>query len=244
MRLDVALASIIDYNTMDVLKDALGSPVLIPTGAKPTDVKVQKVEISPGVFKTYAYIVNATDDTVTVVDTAANSVVTTIAQDACQAKDHYPTAFGTRSSGDMGYSCDFQGNSVTVFDLPNSLLWPGSQCNIDVGQAPIRIAVQPVVTLVGTAGSIQNAISYADPVADFTEPAKLAVLVTDWEIVQELEETHASPQAVLSNLDNFQKNANKWVIGEALKTKMNESVDLYRLIYKAENWEDLPPGDR
>jgi len=228
--------AIIDFNTLEVLKDNLGNPIYIQTGNNPTDVKVQEVP-NKG---TYAYIANANDDSVSIIDTATNtelpSQYSPIYQDLqCNALDHYPTSFDTRDIGDKGYSSDFHSNTVSVYDLPNSIMRNYPYCQIDVGGAPIRIKVQPVMLLEDIGGPIQKSLTYADPSNDFTEPPKQSILINDWENVQHLQETNANPKAVLANIENFQKNMNKWVKNEDLKLKLDEDVELYKATYKALN---------
>jgi hypothetical protein len=231
--------AIIDFNTLEVLKDNLGNPIYIQTGNNPTDVKVQKV-YTEGQWKTYAYIANANDDSVSIIDTATNtelpSQYSPIYQDLqCNALDHYPTSFDTRDIGDKGYSSDFHSNTVSVYDLPNSIMRNYPYCQIDVGGAPVRIKVQPVMLLEDIGGPIQKSLTYADPSNDFTEPPKQSILINDWENVQHLQETNANPKAVLANIENFQKNMNKWVKNEDLKLKLDEDVELYKATYKALN---------
>ncbi len=200
----------------------------IPLGTSPTDVKVQKV-----LENTYAYITNAGDDSVTVIDTATNIELpypqSPIIQDFCYDLDHYPTSFDTRSIGDRGYSSDFHSNTVSVFNLPMSQM-NEPVCKIDVGGAPIRMVVQPVPTYDDIFGIIKNALSFASP-SDFTTPSKQGNLIKDWERVQELQETGANSQAVLSNIDNFKRNVEKWIVDNELKENINDNVDLYRAGY-------------
>jgi len=216
------------------------SPILkIPTGNNPTDVKVQKVTNiqtpDPSDYVTYAYITNAVDDSVSVIDTATNTELpypqSPINQDLlCSDLDHHPTSFDTRSVGDRGYSSDFNSNTVSVFDLPNNNMPDYPQCQINVGGAPIRIAVQPHTWIENFSYQIKNEIGMAD-FESFTEPAKKTILINDWERVEELQRTNANPKAVLSNIENFQKNLNKWVVDEELKEIVNQNVDYYKVFY-------------
>jgi hypothetical protein len=92
-----------------------------PTGPTPTDVKVQFVDPY-----TYAYITNAGDDTVTVMDTANNMEAfdSPISTDVCFNDDNYPTSFDTRGVGDFGYSSNFTSGTVSVINLP------GNSCTV------------------------------------------------------------------------------------------------------------------
>jgi hypothetical protein len=65
-------------------------------------------------------------------------------------------------------------------------------------------------------------------------------LIAEWEQVHDLQETNANPQAVLANIDNFQRNTNNWATDETVKNNVNEGVDLYRAAYLQEN---SPPGN-
>ena len=213
-----------------------GDPVTIATGANPTDVKVQEdVETSPGIFQMLAYITNAGNDTVTVVDTAMNEELpppdSPIFQDNCYLAEHYPTSMDTRSDGSRGYSANFHSDTSSVIYLPGNVcqnVLPDGA--IHVGQAPIRIVVQPVVSQEDLSKTIKSSLAFAEG-EDFTTPSKQPVLVRDWEDVHALQETGANPQAVVSNIDNFQKNVNKWVAEDSLRTTLNESIDLYRASY-------------
>ena len=65
-------------------------------------------------------------------------------------------------------------------------------------------------------------------------------LITDWERVKELEDTYADPQAVLTNMDAFQRNSDNWITEETVHNDVNQGVDLYRAAYLQEN---PPPGN-
>jgi DNA-binding beta-propeller fold protein YncE len=201
----------------------------IPTGGSPTDVKVQKV----GAF-TYAYITNANDDTVTVVDTATNiPSATPIDLNYCYPTDNnYPTSFDTRNIGDFGYASNFMSNTVSVIYLPTSSCFspPDSDDAIHVGQAPVRIVVQPVPNNPEVFGVAKSKLVFASP-ASFTTPSKQPILVRDWERVHDLQETSADPQAVISNINNYQAKVNDWVVDEVLKESLNEMINLYRAAY-------------
>jgi hypothetical protein len=201
-------------------------PFTIPTGPDPTDVKVQKV----GAFR-YAYITNAGDDTVTVVNTATNAETlgSPIPIDSCEIMDHFPTSIDARSTGDIGYSSDFHSNTVSVFNLPNPTQLP-DPCYISVGEAPIRIVVQPVPGGESSFAQVRNELAFAQP-GDFTTPSKQDNLIRHWEDVHQLQETSAIPQAVISNINAFQTKVNNWITDEALKKNVNEGVNLYRSAY-------------
>jgi len=219
-------------------------PVSIPTGNNPTDVKVQKVPNiqtpDPSDYITYAYITNAVDDSVSVIDTATNTELpypqSPIYEDMCYAADNYPTSFDTRSTGNFGYSSNFNSDTVSVFDLPNNQCYSPQQTDgaIHVGSAPIRIVVQPVPSGEELFKNVRDELAFANPI-DFTTPSKQSILINDWERVEELRQTEANPQAVLSNIDNFQNNLNKWVVNDQLKNEVNENVDLYRVAYSVGN---------
>jgi hypothetical protein len=99
-----------------------------------------------------------------------------------------------------------------------------------VGEAPIRVVVQPWVDDVQAFKDVRNALVFA-PSSAFTTPSKQSILVRDWENVHQLEQTSANPQAVVSNIGNFQKNMEKWVTNAELKNNVNEGVNLYRAAY-------------
>lgn len=230
-------AAIIDYNTLELVKDQNGNPIFIQTGQNPTDVKVQKVEDTnnPGNYFTYAYITNALDDSVTVIDTATNSEITDspINIDMCYASENYPTSFDTRSTGDFGYSSNFYSNTVSPFYLPTNSCYspPNSDGAIHVGEAPIRIVIQTVPTIEALGGGIIKELDFANPEVDFTQPSKQSILLQDWEHIEELTETKANEQAIVANIDNFEKNAEKWVKNEKLMKNVIENAELYKAYY-------------
>jgi DNA-binding beta-propeller fold protein YncE len=202
----------------------------------PTDVKVQKVEVSPNNFINYAYITNAGDDTVSIIDTAHPDVYYDpfFPDVFCVDRDHYPTSIDTRvafigGGKTQGYSSDFHSNTVSVYDLPLSQM-NSPICEIDVGPAPIRIVVQPVPTNSEIFGVLRNSLAFAQP-TDFTTPSKQSNLIRDWENVQQLEETSANPQAVVANINAFQNNMKNWVANAALKKSVDDGVNLYRAAY-------------
>jgi hypothetical protein len=200
----------------------------------PTDVKVQKVGTA-----TYAYITNAGNDRVTVVNTTTDTVTgEPFKQDECSDKDHYPTSMDTRSrptqgGAHHGYSADYHTGAVSVYDLQAQTM-NASVCSIPVGQAPIRIVVQPVPGPDTFFDTVRSALAFAPPTA-FETPSKQHILIADWERVKELEDTNADPQAVLANIDNFQHNVDNWVTDETVKNNVNEGVDLYRAAYLQEH---------
>jgi hypothetical protein len=215
-------------------------PFTIATGPTPTDVKVQGTNLSGGPWKIIAYITNAGDDTVYYINTETNNYTEAYLEDLCTEIPvtdglHYPMSMDTRSDGTRGFVADFESrdingkSTVSVFNLADPSAFP-NHCNIEVGTAPIKIVVQPVPTNSEIFGVVRNEIAFAAP-SDFTEPPKQANLIRDWENVQQLEETSTNPQAVISNIDNFQKNMNKWVTNVTMKKNLNEGVNLYRAAY-------------
>ena len=216
-------------------------PFTIPTGLHPTDVKVQgNVETEPLVFKTLAYITNAGDDTIYYINTEDNSLTNAYLEDICTEVlipdgVHNPTSIDTKGDGITGYVADFESrtengkSTVSVFNLANPSLFP-NHCNIEVGTAPIRIVVQPWVNDAQTFQDVRNSLAFAQS-SDFTTPSKQSNLMRDWESVHQLEQTSASPQAVVSNINAFQGNVDKWVTNAELKKSVNEGVNLYRAAY-------------
>lgn len=69
---------------------------------------------------------------------------------------------------------------------------------------------------------------------NFTQPAKQPTLVRDWDAVARLEATHASPQAVLSNVTNFERHVESWVANPDLQASLAHLATLYRAQYSKE----------
>jgi hypothetical protein len=212
-----------------------GSLDTIATGIGPTDVKVQWV-LTPEGYKNLAYITNAIDDTVRVVNTETNTELpfpfSPIYEDDCFSDDNYPASFATRNTGNFGYSSNFSSNTVSVINLPGSSCYAPALSDgaIHVGQAPIRIEIQPVPNPSEIFGVVRNSLAFAQS-SDFTTPSKQSNLIRDWENVHQLEQTSSNPQAVVSNINNFQKNMENWVKTAALKKNVDEGVNLYRAAY-------------
>lgn len=210
-----------------VMEDGTTHPLIIQTGDYPTAVKVQFVDPY-----TYAYITNAGDDTVYAINTAYNTLSGFMDQKECDPEvEYFATSMDARSKGDWGYSADYGAGTVSVFDLPAMTMFDAPDgCNIPVGEAPIRIVVQPVPDAGEIFGGVRNSLAFARP-TDFTTPSKQGNLIADWERMHALQETSAAPKAVVANIDNFQKNAGKWVTDADLKKSVDEGVNLYRAAY-------------
>jgi len=69
------------------------------------------------------------------------------------------------------------------------------------------------------------------PDTSFTSAQQKDLLVQELEVVQDLQETSANPQAVLVNIDNFQRSVNRSVVDVNARTSLNENIDLYRIVY-------------
>ena len=111
---------------------------------------------------------------------------------------------------------------------------------ISVGESPYAVVVQKAPSTQATFETVRNILVYAEP-TDFTTPSKQHVLTKDWEDVYELQQTQASPQAVVANIDVFQKNVDKWVTDEFVRTDLTAAVSLYKAAYLQEN--SLPGND-
>jgi YVTN family beta-propeller protein len=235
-----------DQTTSDwhVVMDAGNNPLTIATGPGPTGVKVQKVTFpAPTGEKAMAYITNSGDDTVTVVDTATNSGVKTMNFNYPACTLPVPrrfTAIDARSKGDYGYTADSNSGTVSVLNLAQNDPNYGGICKIGVGRAPVRLVVQPVPDTATFFQEVRNELAFAPP-ADFTTPFKQSVLLADWERVKELEDTNADPQAVLANIDNFQRSVDSWTTDETVRNDVNKGSDLYRAAYLQAN---QPAGGR
>ena len=200
---------------------------------------MQKVVVSesPRVEKVFAFVTNALDDTVTQIDTANLDSDTDWPQiwlDACQTATHFPTALDTRGNGDYGFTSNFSSASVSVINLKTAACQSVPITgNIPVGGSPLRIAVQPMYSLGQISQAIRTGLEYADP-SDFTEPPKQPTLLRDWDAVARLEATHAGPQAVMSNVANFERHVENWVVDVDLKAGLAHLATLYRAQYSKE----------
>jgi hypothetical protein len=228
---------------MDPMNQSLA--LTIPTGPNPTDVKVQKVlnPNPPPDYRILAYITNAGNDTVSVVNTATNSALGAIdyTNSLCYIPGDIPgtqihrnaTSIDTRSDGSRSYSADFASSSVSIISLAASEF---GQCQDPIsheegiGEAPIRIVVQPVPGGETFFATVRNELAFAQ-LTDFTTPSKQSNLIRDWEDVHQLQGTSADSQAVISNINAFQTKVNNWVTNATLKKNVNEGVNLYRSAY-------------
>jgi len=203
----------------------------------PTDIKVQKgCHLTDGTTKDLAFTTNSANDSISVINlnNTSNSYQD-ILEDLCVERDNWPISIAIRSDGKKGYVANYNSlkennmSTISVLDLRN-LQINAPMCEIEVGQGPIRVILQEVPTINDLYIGVKYELSYAQDF-DFTEPPKKDILISDWENIQKLQETKANPQAVLSNIDNFQKNANKWIVNENLKKDIEEKVGLYRASY-------------
>lgn len=81
----------------------------------------------------FAYVANSASDTVSVIDTATNSVVTTI------AVGDNPAAVAITPDGSKAYVTNYQSLTVSVIDIATSTVIE----TIDVGERSIGVAVKP-----------------------------------------------------------------------------------------------------
>jgi len=68
---------------------------------------------------------------------------------------------------------------------------------------------------------VRNELAFAQP-TDFTTPLKQSDMIRDWEDVNQLEQTSANPQAIISNINAFQTKVDNWVVNADLKKELNE----------------------
>jgi hypothetical protein len=142
----------------------------------------------------------------------------------------------TAAGAHHGYSADYHTAAISVYDLLTQTM-NAPVCEIPVGQAPIRLVVQPVPGSGTFFESVRTELAFAPP-GDFETPSKQHILISDWERVKELEDTNADPQAVLANIDNFQRSVNSWTTDETVRNDVNKGADLYRAAYLL----DHPPA--
>jgi hypothetical protein len=200
-------------------------------------VKVQTVGSIP-----FAYVANSYNDSVTTFQITPSTTpgqpsipgfTSTFMENSCSTESvqHFPVSIDTRlKNGEAwGYCADFGTTTVTAINFSQNTCQA-----IPVGLAPFRVVVQPVPTAKQAFQAVKDVLAYAQP-TDFTQAAQQASLIMDWENVQRLQETQASPQAVLSNINNFQKNMNKWVANAPLTKNLNNGVDVYRAVYLQAN---------
>ena len=89
-------------------------------------------------------------------------------------------------------------------------------------------------TVSSLADTVTTTLTAADP-ADFIAPIQQDILLKEWGTIEDLQETNANPHAVVANIDNFQRSVNRWVDNPTLLSDLNQTIDLYRSAYLADN---------
>jgi DNA-binding beta-propeller fold protein YncE len=208
----------------------------------PTDVKVQKGVKGPdSTSKTVALVTNSWNDSISVLnlDQPTQFIANVVEDNACTARDRYPLSIDTRTDAKHAYVADYQSvtasgrSTLGVVNL-DTMAMNAPACEIEVGPAPVRVVVQPVVVASDLSQAIQTDLAYAEPTS-FADATKQDILIQEWNTVHLLQETGANPQAVVVNINNFQRSVNRWVTAPALQTDLNQAVDLYRAAYLKEH---------
>ncbi|MDQ5984396.1 MAG: Virginiamycin B lyase [Syntrophus sp. SKADARSKE-3] len=106
----------------------------------------------------YAYITNSGDNTVSVIDTATNTVKVTVPVGL------RPLGVAVHPQGKYVYIANFTGNTVSVIDVANNHTVINT---IPVGNNPYGIAVNPAGTYAYVANSTANTVSVIDVTRKF-----------------------------------------------------------------------------
>jgi hypothetical protein len=218
-----------------------GDQFTITTGTDPTGITVQKLTLpgNPPIDKVYAYITNAGDDTVTVVNTATSTELpypqSPIIESECKAGPHMPMAFDTRNSNELlfGYASNMSSNTVSVIDLVESACeWvpPYGAIELYPNDAPSDIVVQPVPTPVEIFGQMLGMMVFSEG-EDYTIPEDKHGMLGDWKAIHQLVLTPAAPQAIKAAIEAFLRKIDQKVTKEKLKKHMKQGVGLYRVAY-------------
>jgi hypothetical protein len=219
--------------------DAYEEQVFIATGTEPTGIKVQKVEVEPEVFETYAYITNAGDDTVYAVDTASNSLAGYMNQrTGCNDITHIPMSFDARvaSTGggqNFGYSSDMESDTVSVYDLPDMTMGQTPDpcvINLPANSAPADIIIQPVPDPNEIFQQMLGMMIFSEP-SDYAIPEDQEQMLGNWKAIHQLVLTPASPQAIKAAIDAFLHKIDQKVAKDKLKKHLKQGVKLYKVAY-------------
>ena len=215
--------------------DAAGDPIT----CRPLDIKVQSISLA-GTPTPLAFTANADASSLSILDPTAISLYgNPIPENMCHAHQ-YPVSLDIRSDGSWGYVANYSSDTLLALNFKQYLNGDtscSSYASIPVGMMPVRVVVQEVPSFEGFAAKVSTTLNYA-PASSFDQPAQQETLIRSWESIRELQETNASPQAILAHLDNFQRNATQWITSITVSATVNEGVDLYRAAYLQEN--DLP----
>jgi hypothetical protein len=213
-----------------------GNVFTIPTGDEPTGIKVQKVKKST-VDYLLAYITNAVDDNVTVVDTETNLYApeSPIDLDYCYAGNNHPTSFDTRNSEYLrfGYSSNSNSDSVSVFDLVGGTCESASDngaIELEDTSAPAEIVVQPVPDSSEIFEQMMGMMVFSEP-ENYTTHGDKDGMLGDWKAINQLVLTPASPQAIKAAINAFLNKIDQKVTKDKLKKHLKQGVKLYKVAY-------------
>ena len=235
---------VVTFDFLAAVRDPLNFPYSAvpltcndPTGApiscQPSDVKIQTIGGQP-----HALISAEAAGSLLTFPLADPNLLHAQPLQACPATStayHYPKALDARGDGTLVFIADpvaegeTEVGGISVVGLGPPMSMAGT-CRIPLPHGPDRIVVAPESTVAGLAETVRLDLADAAPTA-FTEPAKQDALLREWETVRHLQETSANPQAVVVNINNFQRSVNRWITAATLQTDLNQAVDLYRAAY-------------
>jgi hypothetical protein len=207
-----------------------------PQPCRPLDIAVETIKIA-GADTALAFTANADAAGLSIIDPYALSVYPdAIKAGMCHAQE-YPVSLDTRDDGSWGYVANYSTDNLMAVNLEaymNGTTSCDAFASIPVGMAPVRVVVQEVPSSESFAKTVNAALTYAPPSA-FEQPVQQETLIRAWEDIRNLQETNASSQAVLVHLDNFARNAVRWIADPTVSSNVIEGVDLYRAAYLQEN---------
>jgi YVTN family beta-propeller protein len=100
----------------------------------------------------YAYVANAGSDSVSVINTASNTVTATVPVGS------YPLGVAVNPAGTFVYVANYYSNSVSVINTASNTV----TATVPVGTAPVGVAVNPAGTFVYVANISSNSVSVID----------------------------------------------------------------------------------
>ncbi|MFE5540705.1 hypothetical protein ACFQ78_33900 [Streptomyces sp. NPDC056519] len=130
--------------------------VMTPSAGAQVAAGAESPKPPPGGTLQLAYVVNTSSDNVSVIDTATNTVSTTIPL----GNGAGPTSVAVTPDGSSAYVADFQANNVSVIDTATNTV--SSTIGTGAGTGPAGVAVTPDGTKAFVADSLSDGVSVID----------------------------------------------------------------------------------
>jgi YVTN family beta-propeller protein len=192
-------------NTVSVIDTADNTVVAtIPVGQDPNGVAITPNGTRPSEdddrrHHTLAYVTNAVDNTVSVIDTASNAVVATISVGAV------PQGVAITPDGTLAYVTNAHDNTVSAIDTDNNTV----VATIPVGQGPDGVAITPDGTHAYVTNFSESTVSVIDTARNkvvATMPVGLApngvAITQDGTHPSEHDDLPHPPLAYVANFDD------------------------------------------